>query len=513
MKKLLFLIIFSLCLLPLSLNKWPVSANSHQDLITNGDFEAGASTWVEQQVSGGELQPCVGCLIKDFGTLGRSAHTGSWGVKFGGGSDDYDKLIQNSLVLPSNAYSIIFMYHYDFESTNPNPDDFAYADIHNSSTGEILTGVSDTYTSSIDEVSNWTLKTHDITPFKGQTIDVEFYLDNEASPDADTAFYIDDVSILALFDNTLPTGSISANSNATYSTSPSVTLTLTASDTGSGLGRMRFSNDNSHWCDWQSYATSATWSLTNTACGANLNDPQGLKTIYAQFQDRAENNSSVYSDSIIYDSVSPEDSIVIENNAFVTTSQIAKLDLVASDEISGLNTMRLSNDNSHWTDWIPYSNPYNWDLTNATYGGNTREGYKSVYVVYKDKAGNMSYPPQKATIIYNPRNVPIVSVVKFHYNAKGLDKKNLNDEYVVLKNNLNASISITNWTIVSRWNKRYKIPSYSLKGGAVVAIRSGKGNNKAPRLYMKRKSEFWNNKHDRIKVYNTRNQLITTRAY
>ena len=82
-------------------------------------------------------------------------------------------------------------------------------------------------------------------------------------------------------EQTLPTGTVVVNSDATYATSTAATLTLSASDTGSSnLSQMRFSNDASTWSDWETYATTKSWTL---ATG------DGGKTVYAQFRDNAGN--------------------------------------------------------------------------------------------------------------------------------------------------------------------------------------------------------------------------------
>jgi hypothetical protein len=104
-------------------------------------------------------------------------------------------------------------------------------------------------------------------------------------------------------DSAAPTsGSISINGGANYSTSPT-TLTLSATDSVSGLYQMRFSNDDATWSDWETYDTSkSSWSLTS-GYGAIAGD--GLKTVYAQFKDNAENTSSSVSDTTTIDTIVP----------------------------------------------------------------------------------------------------------------------------------------------------------------------------------------------------------------
>jgi hypothetical protein len=76
-------------------------------------------------------------------------------------------------------------------------------------------------------------------------------------------------------DKSAPGGSVMTNNLAESQT---ITLYTSAVDTASGVTSMRFSNDNSHWSDWETYATSKTWTLDGT---------DGVKTVYAQFQNAA----------------------------------------------------------------------------------------------------------------------------------------------------------------------------------------------------------------------------------
>lgn len=106
-------------------------------------------------------------------------------------------------------------------------------------------------------------------------------------------------------DATAPTGSISINNGAVSTASPLVTLNLSATDTGgSGLGYMEFSNNNSLWTAWQSYATTyINWDLTNATYGGTT--ATGTKYVYVKYKDNAGNISSSYNDSITYSTSTP----------------------------------------------------------------------------------------------------------------------------------------------------------------------------------------------------------------
>jgi len=84
-------------------------------------------------------------------------------------------------------------------------------------------------------------------------------------------------------DKTPPTGTISTDPTTATA---DITLTLFATDTVSGVAQMRFSNDNASWSDWETYATSKSWTLQGG---------DGVKTVYVQYSDNAGLDSTPYS--------------------------------------------------------------------------------------------------------------------------------------------------------------------------------------------------------------------------
>ena len=102
------------------------------------------------------------------------------------------------------------------------------------------------------------------------------------------------------------------------------------------------------------------------------------------------------------DTTAPNGSISISNGATYTKSSAVVLKLSATDSGFGMGQMRLSNNGSTWGGWrtYAYTTSYSWNLTSSTYGGNTAEGTKRVYVQYKDKVGNVS-SAKSDTIIYD----------------------------------------------------------------------------------------------------------------
>lgn len=85
------------------------------------------------------------------------------------------------------------------------------------------------------------------------------------------------------------------------------------------------------------------------------------------------------------DSAAPKGSVTISDGATSTKKPAVKLSLSARDPKpgSGTESIRFSNDGGAWSTWEPYAKSKTW-----TFGGG--KGTKTVYIEYRDKAGNVS---------------------------------------------------------------------------------------------------------------------------
>ncbi|MDI6708940.1 MAG: hypothetical protein QME47_07655, partial [Candidatus Thermoplasmatota archaeon] len=193
---------------------------------------------------------------------------------------------------------------------------------------------------------------------------------------------VSNYSAKIILDTTPPTGTITIESDATYVTSLLVTLTLSASDTN-GVAAMRFSNDGSTWSGWEAYNTSTRWRLTAG---------DGIKTVYAQYEDNAGLiSTATISDTVILDTLPPTGTISINSGDTYTTSTSVTLTLSAYDA-NGINQMRFSNNGTTWSSWEAYATSRSWSLTAG-------DGTKIVYAQYKDNAGLVSTATIYDTII------------------------------------------------------------------------------------------------------------------
>ena len=176
-------------------------------------------------------------------------------------------------------------------------------------------------------------------------------------------------------------GRIAINGGRSATSNPAVTLQLMAFG-GSGVDqqqdvvrRMRFSDDGTHWSVWESKNSTRAYTLPA--------GPDGIRTVHVQFSNSDTEVSSVYSDSIILDTVPPTGSILINNGASTTKTQAVTLNLSWADTGVGVSRMRFSDDGAHWTAWEKQKNPSAYTLPAGP-------GHHTVRVQFLDGAGNYS---------------------------------------------------------------------------------------------------------------------------
>lgn len=183
-----------------------------------------------------------------------------------------------------------------------------------------------------------------------------------------TEYFSDNIEV----DTTPPEGTVAIENGDLYTSSQSVTLTLSAND-DSSVEQMAFRNDGSTWTAWEGYATSKSWTMTES---------EGTKVVHARFKDDVGLITEA-SDTIILDATPPTGSILINGGDAYTTSTSVTLQLTYYDPSSGVSLVRYSNDGIWDTEpWQSASSSRSWSLTAG-------DGAKTVYFQIKDAAGNL----------------------------------------------------------------------------------------------------------------------------
>lgn len=148
-----------------------------------------------------------------------------------------------------------------------------------------------------------------------------------------------------------------------------VISTFTAFDSGSGIKEVHYNINGSETITAGNYAS------------ASLFD-DGIYNIAYFATDNAGNTESAKTMTVKIDKTPPSGSILINSDAIMTNTTAVTLDLSASDNLSGVSQMRLSNDNITWSIWEPYTPTKSWILSSAD--------PMTIYAQVRDAAGNMS---------------------------------------------------------------------------------------------------------------------------
>lgn len=143
------------------------------------------------------------------------------------------------------------------------------------------------------------------------------------------------------------------------------------------------------------FTTGTVWSQSGNTAGwtqesASLSSLKSYATIRLKFQLKTTGTAADgwYVDNIFIgeatDSTAPTGSLLINNGDIGTNSTLVTLTPNATDGASSsVSLMQFSNDLSTWSPWEDYKTTKTWFLSSGT-------GTKTVYVRYKDPAGNIS---------------------------------------------------------------------------------------------------------------------------
>lgn len=105
-------------------------------------------------------------------------------------------------------------------------------------------------------------------------------------------------------------------------------------------------------------------------------------------------------------------------------------------------------------------------------------------------------------------------VAAIHEDAAGNDHDNLDDEYIVFRNEGDDELDLTGWSVTDEAGHTYYFPdSFILGTGARVTLYTGAGEDTDSDLYWGRDSAVWNNGGDTVFVYDEAGTLVLTEQY
>ena len=137
-------------------------------------------------------------------------------------------------------------------------------------------------------------------------------------------------------------------------------------------------------------------------------DPSQADTVWQA--DEYANGSgwwSTWISALTLDITPPVGSFSVAAGAAATATATVAITDTATDSLTGVSQMRIANDGATW-DTVPYATSVSWDLTNATFGGTSGDGTKTVTMEWQDGAGNWSGPTSHAIVL--DRIPPVGSV-------------------------------------------------------------------------------------------------------
>ena len=107
-----------------------------------------------------------------------------------------------------------------------------------------------------------------------------------------------------------------------------------------------------------------------------------------------------------------------------------------------------------------------------------------------------------------------IEIVNVHADAEGDDRRNLNDEYIVIENLSKNPIDMTGWTISDASSRNpYLFPNFTLPGETQLTLRTGFGKNSEQELFWGSRLPIWNNKGDTAFIRDAEGHLMSVYVY
>jgi micrococcal nuclease len=105
-------------------------------------------------------------------------------------------------------------------------------------------------------------------------------------------------------------------------------------------------------------------------------------------------------------------------------------------------------------------------------------------------------------------------VADIQADAPGNDHDNLNEEFIVFRNEGNDPLDLTGWIVEDEADHTYQFPTgFTLSAGAEVTLHTGSGSDTASELYWGSGRAIWNNGGDTIVVVDDDGSVVIERSY
>lgn len=146
-------------------------------------------------------------------------------------------------------------------------------------------------------------------------------------------------------------------------------------------------------------------------------------------------------------------------------------------------------------------------------------GLAYVYIVSPDKKYEREFLEAESVARANEAGIwaksdysECVELETFHYNAKGDDTKNLQDEFFVIKNFCGNEILAGGWSVRNTYNS-FPLPEFSLGSKSKLKIATGGGKSNAGEIFLSLEKPIWNNKGDTLYLRDEAGRMILSKSY
>ena len=106
-----------------------------------------------------------------------------------------------------------------------------------------------------------------------------------------------------------------------------------------------------------------------------------------------------------------------------------------------------------------------------------------------------------------------ITITAVHADAEGDDRRNLNDEFIVIENQSQTPLNLNGWTISDAANHRYLFSNFTLAAQAQVTLRTGLGKPTEGELFWGSRRPIWNNQADTIFIRDAEGHLMLSHVY
>ena len=149
-----------------------------------------------------------------------------------------------------------------------------------------------------------------------------------------------------------------------------------------------------------------------------------------------------------------------------------------------------------------------------------REGYATALNYEPDSTYRDLFALEEARVrqlrkgiwIFPPEDF-CLGIFSLHANAKGDDRGNLNDEYVILRNKCTYSLQLQGWTLRDQAGATFTFPLFQLGSKQMLTLHTGSGSSNQTALFWGRGRPVWNNDGDVLLMTNPAGERMLRYAF